>query len=312
MIPLNIYLHEGTPEQIEKAVVEYGNAIKDLVAANIFPGDMLWKNFGVTRHGKVVFYDYDEIEYITDCNFRRVPEPRTEEEEMSGEIWYARRPEGRVPRDLRPLPAGQPGGARGLHEAPRRPARRRFLAGCTRSASWPAMCTMSFPTSRTSVLATCARPPPPQLAERRVAGAAGAGLTQLARPWHQARASPGAGHRAIFAVDAIACTGQARDIGRASAASRPFREGAPHVRSHRHRLRRAHAHRRPARRLRRAGRLGTGCGGHPRRGAARRRAAGRRRRGADGQRADGRPGPGAGAPGRAEGRLCRCRPAPSR
>jgi isocitrate dehydrogenase kinase/phosphatase len=73
MVPLNLYLQEATPEQLEEAVVEYGNAIKDLVAANIFPGDMLWKNFGVTRQGKVVFYDYDEIEYITDCNFRRVP-----------------------------------------------------------------------------------------------------------------------------------------------------------------------------------------------------------------------------------------------
>ena len=89
MIPLNIYLQEATPEQMKRAVVEYGNAIKDLVAANIFPGDMLWKNFGVTRHGKVVFYDYDEIEYLTDCNFRRVPAPRNEEDEMSGEIWYA-------------------------------------------------------------------------------------------------------------------------------------------------------------------------------------------------------------------------------
>jgi isocitrate dehydrogenase kinase/phosphatase len=49
---------------------------------------MLWKNFGVTRHGKVVFYDYDEIEYVTDCNFRKVPLPRTEEEELSDEIWY--------------------------------------------------------------------------------------------------------------------------------------------------------------------------------------------------------------------------------
>ncbi len=106
MIPLNIYLQEaidagGTAlepkspsalfarHQIERAVVEYGNAIKDLVAANIFPGDMLWKNFGVTRHGKVVFYDYDEIEYITDCNFRKVPQARTEEEEMSDEVWYS-------------------------------------------------------------------------------------------------------------------------------------------------------------------------------------------------------------------------------
>ena len=97
MIPLNIYLQEsfdvGLQEprakaQMERAVIEYGNAIKDLVAANIFPGDMLWKNFGITRHGKVVFYDYDEIEYITDCNFRKVPAPRNEEDEMSGEIWY--------------------------------------------------------------------------------------------------------------------------------------------------------------------------------------------------------------------------------
>ena len=88
MIPLNIHLQEAGPESLEHAVVEYGNAIKDLVAANIFPGDMLWKNFGVTRHGKVVFYDYDEIEYLTDCNFRRVPQPRNEEDEMSGEIWY--------------------------------------------------------------------------------------------------------------------------------------------------------------------------------------------------------------------------------
>ena len=108
MIPLNIYLHEGTPEQIEHAVIEYGNAIKDLVAANIFPGDMLWKNFGVTRHGKVVFYDYDEIEYLTDCNFRRVPAPRNEEEEMSGEVWYSVGPKDVFPETFAPFLLGNP------------------------------------------------------------------------------------------------------------------------------------------------------------------------------------------------------------
>ncbi len=106
MIPLNIYLHEASHEQIEKAVVEYGNAIKDLVAANIFPGDMLWKNFGVTRHGKVVFYDYDEIEYLTDCNFRRVPQARTEEEEMSSEIWYRVGPKDVFPETFAPFLLG--------------------------------------------------------------------------------------------------------------------------------------------------------------------------------------------------------------
>jgi isocitrate dehydrogenase kinase/phosphatase len=106
MIPLNIYLHDATREQIGHAVIEYGNAIKDLVAANIFPGDMLWKNFGVTRHGKVVFYDYDEIEYITDCNFRRVPEPRNEEEEMSGEVWYHVGPKDVFPETFAPFLLG--------------------------------------------------------------------------------------------------------------------------------------------------------------------------------------------------------------
>ncbi len=108
MIPLNIYLQDATPEQVEHTVIEYGNAIKDLVAANIFPGDMLWKNFGVTRHGKVVFYDYDEIEYLTDCNFRRVPAPRNEEEEMSGEIWYAVGPHDVFPETFGPFLLGNP------------------------------------------------------------------------------------------------------------------------------------------------------------------------------------------------------------
>jgi isocitrate dehydrogenase kinase/phosphatase len=112
MIPLNIYLQEafdaGAQEQVERAVLEYGNAIKDLVAANIFPGDMLWKNFGVTRNGKVVFYDYDEIEYLTDCNFRKVPAPRNEEEEMSGEIWYKVGPKDVFPETFEPFLLGNP------------------------------------------------------------------------------------------------------------------------------------------------------------------------------------------------------------
>jgi len=108
MIPLNIYLRDATPEQIERVVIEYGNAIKDLVAANIFPGDMLWKNFGVTRHGKVVFYDYDEIEYLTECNFRRVPKPRNEEDELSGEIWWRVGPKDVFPETFGPFLLGNP------------------------------------------------------------------------------------------------------------------------------------------------------------------------------------------------------------
>jgi isocitrate dehydrogenase kinase/phosphatase len=112
MIPLNLYLHDasaaGDTATIERAVIEYGNAIKDLVAANIFPGDMLWKNFGVTRHGKIVFYDYDEIEYITDCTFRRVPQARSDEEEMSGEVWYSVGPKDVFPETFGPFLLGNP------------------------------------------------------------------------------------------------------------------------------------------------------------------------------------------------------------
>ena len=117
MIPLNIYLQEAfdlgldnpkSRTQVERGVIEYGKAIKDLVATNIFPGDMLWKNFGITRHGKVVFYDYDEIEYITDCNFRKVPEPRNEEEEMSGEVWYRVGPKDVFPETFGPFLLGNP------------------------------------------------------------------------------------------------------------------------------------------------------------------------------------------------------------
>ena len=89
MTPLNIFLDGADEEHSDHAVREYGNAIRELAAANIFPGDMLWKNFGVTRFGRVVFYDYDEIEYLTDCNFRRIPPAPSLEDEMSGEVWYS-------------------------------------------------------------------------------------------------------------------------------------------------------------------------------------------------------------------------------
>lgn len=89
MVPLNIFLDKADKARREHAVREYGSAIKELAYANIFPGDMLFKNFGVTRYGRVVFYDYDEIEYMTDCKFRWIPAAPNPEAEMSGEAWYS-------------------------------------------------------------------------------------------------------------------------------------------------------------------------------------------------------------------------------
>ncbi|MCA8299418.1 bifunctional isocitrate dehydrogenase kinase/phosphatase [Burkholderia sp. AU30198] len=108
MTPLNLYLQNGTDTDIEHGVKEYGNAVKELMKANIFPGDMLYKNFGVTRHGRVVFYDYDEIEYLTDCNVRRVPPPRNEEDELSGEPWYTVGPHDIFPETYGPFLLGDP------------------------------------------------------------------------------------------------------------------------------------------------------------------------------------------------------------
>ena len=101
MNPLNLYLQDATDDEVNEVMNDYGNAIKQLAAANIFPGDMLLKNFGVTRHGRVVFYDYDEIEPLLDCHFRRIPPPRDEMDEMSGQPWYSVGPKDIFPEEFR-------------------------------------------------------------------------------------------------------------------------------------------------------------------------------------------------------------------
>jgi isocitrate dehydrogenase kinase/phosphatase len=88
VVPLDVYLRESSPEAARDAILDYGRAIKELAAANIFTGDMLVKNFGVSRHGRVIFYDYDELCLLTDCTFRRLPQPTTLEEELSAEPWF--------------------------------------------------------------------------------------------------------------------------------------------------------------------------------------------------------------------------------
>ena len=89
MTPLNIYMEQCDDKQLKAVVEDYGQALKELIAANIFPGDMLFKNFGVTRHHRVIFYDYDEISYMTDMNFRAIPPARYLEDELASEPWYS-------------------------------------------------------------------------------------------------------------------------------------------------------------------------------------------------------------------------------
>ncbi|HEK0313100.1 bifunctional isocitrate dehydrogenase kinase/phosphatase [Proteus mirabilis] len=89
MTPLNIYMEQCDDKQLKAVVEDYGQALKELIAANIFPGDMLFKNFGVTRHHRVIFYDYDEISYMTDMNFRAIPPARYPEDELASEPWYS-------------------------------------------------------------------------------------------------------------------------------------------------------------------------------------------------------------------------------
>jgi isocitrate dehydrogenase kinase/phosphatase len=95
--PLDLYLREAPADAARAAVVDFGQAIKDLAANGIFPGELLPKNFGVTRHGRVVCYDYDELSLLTDFCFRALPENTSDDDEYGDEAWF-----GVGPRDVFP------------------------------------------------------------------------------------------------------------------------------------------------------------------------------------------------------------------
>jgi isocitrate dehydrogenase kinase/phosphatase len=86
--PLDLFLENAADSEARKIVIDWGGTIKDLAVSNIFPGDILLKNFGVTRHGRVVFYDYDELCALTSCNFRKLPESSGYDDEMASEPWF--------------------------------------------------------------------------------------------------------------------------------------------------------------------------------------------------------------------------------
>ena len=89
MVPLDVYVRSANDAQLEAVIKEYGNAVRELAGANIFPGDLLLKNFGVTRYGRVVFYDYDELGYLTDYRFRRMPTATSDEDETRSHDWVS-------------------------------------------------------------------------------------------------------------------------------------------------------------------------------------------------------------------------------
>jgi isocitrate dehydrogenase kinase/phosphatase len=101
--PLNLFLREAEPAAAESAIIDYGNALRDLAASNVFPGDLLLKNFGVTSHGRVIFYDYDEIGLVSDCVFRDLPQASCEEEETSAEPWFHYGPRDVFPEQWLPF-----------------------------------------------------------------------------------------------------------------------------------------------------------------------------------------------------------------
>ena len=112
MQPLNLHVEElrrdGDDERLRIALREYGNAIKELAGAGIFPGDMLLKNFGVTRHERVVFYDYDEIQPMSEMNFRRIPPPKSYEEELAAEPYWNIGPSDVFPEQFERFLVGEP------------------------------------------------------------------------------------------------------------------------------------------------------------------------------------------------------------
>lgn len=108
MVPLNIYLEQARPDEAERAVIDFGHAIREMAMSNIFPGDLLIKNFGVTCEERVVFYDYDEIVPLVDCTFKDIPKARDDDDEMNAEPWYAVNENDIFPQELVKflLPAG--------------------------------------------------------------------------------------------------------------------------------------------------------------------------------------------------------------
>ncbi|MCA9866529.1 MAG: bifunctional isocitrate dehydrogenase kinase/phosphatase [Anaerolineales bacterium] len=100
VIPLDIYIRNAHETAARAAVCDYGRAIKDMASCNIFPGDMLLKNFGVTRHGRVVFYDYDELCLLEECNFRRLPPSERYEDSMAAEPWFHVNPNDIFPEEF--------------------------------------------------------------------------------------------------------------------------------------------------------------------------------------------------------------------
>ncbi len=104
VIPLDLYAREAALPAATAAVIDYGQAIKDLACTNIFPGDLLTKNFGVTRHGRVVFYDYDELSALTDVVFREMPAPRDDDEALAETPWFSVGAHERLPRGAPAVP----------------------------------------------------------------------------------------------------------------------------------------------------------------------------------------------------------------
>jgi isocitrate dehydrogenase kinase/phosphatase len=100
MTPLDVYVRGADEVQLRRILADYGDAIRELATADIFPGDMFLKNFGVTRQGRVVFYDYDEICYLHECSFREVPEAPYPEYELAAEPWYSVGPNDVFPEEF--------------------------------------------------------------------------------------------------------------------------------------------------------------------------------------------------------------------
>ncbi len=138
--PLDLYLREQTAERAREAALDYAQAIADMARSNVFPGDMLLKNFGVSRHGRVVFYDYDEVEPITDLRFRDWPQPRSDEERLADEPWFHVGPHDVFPERFAlfmGLPAPLLGAVRNANGGLFQPQSWRDLQARLREDDWP-------------------------------------------------------------------------------------------------------------------------------------------------------------------------------
>ncbi len=80
IVPLPVYIRNATEEQTWAVIRSLGHCIRNNAATNIFNKDLDSRNYGIGRYGRVLLFDYDAVEKLTDVKIRTNTEREPGEE----------------------------------------------------------------------------------------------------------------------------------------------------------------------------------------------------------------------------------------